>query len=85
MRALSIAIGLCAILAPALGVKRAAQADLKPLEWWQQSVVYQIYPRSYQDSVANGTGDLNGISSRLDYFVDIGIIPSGFLHSTNRL
>jgi glycosidase len=41
--------------------------------WWQQSVVYQIYPRSFQDSNGDGIGDLMGIVSRLDYLQTLGI------------
>lgn len=38
--------------------------------WWQTGVVYQIYPRSYADTTANGMGDLPGITSKLDYLSD---------------
>ncbi|MGD1822803.1 MAG: glycoside hydrolase family 13 protein [Pleomorphochaeta sp.] len=41
--------------------------------WWKESVVYQIYPKSFQDSTGNGIGDIRGIISRLDYLVDLGI------------
>lgn len=41
--------------------------------WWQDGVIYQIYPRSFQDSSGDGVGDLNGILLRLDYLVDLGI------------
>lgn len=36
-------------------------------KWWKEAVVYQIYPRSFMDSNGDGVGDLNGITSRLDY------------------
>lgn len=41
--------------------------------WWKEAVVYQIYPRSFKDSNADGIGDLIGISSKLDYLQDLGI------------
>ena len=41
--------------------------------WWERTTVYEVYPRSLQDSNGDGTGDLNGIRSRLDYFADLGI------------
>ena len=41
--------------------------------WWQDGVIYQIYPRSFQDSNGDGVGDLRGIVSRLDYLVKLGI------------
>ena len=41
--------------------------------WWKHAVIYEIYPRSFQDSNGDGMGDLNGITSRLDYLKDLGI------------
>lgn len=41
--------------------------------WWKESVIYQIYPRSFMDSNADGIGDLKGITSRLDYLKYLGI------------
>ena len=41
--------------------------------WWKRAVVYQIYPRSYQDSNGDGIGDLQGIIQRLDYLKELGI------------
>src|SRR6201994_1086992 len=42
-------------------------------EWWKEAVVYQIYPRSFQDSNGDGVGDLKGITSRLDYLQQLGV------------
>jgi oligo-1,6-glucosidase len=42
-------------------------------KWWKESVVYQIYPRSFQDSDGDGIGDLRGIIGRLDYLKELGV------------
>ena len=44
-----------------------------PNPWWANAVVYQIYPRSFQDTNGDGIGDLKGITSRLDYLADLGV------------
>lgn len=44
-----------------------------PNPWWSNAVVYQIYPRSFQDTNGDGMGDLKGITSRLDYLADLGV------------
>jgi alpha-glucosidase len=41
--------------------------------WWRDGIIYQIYPRSFSDSNADGLGDLPGITARLDYLADLGI------------
>jgi alpha-glucosidase len=42
-------------------------------EWWQRGVIYQIYPRSFQDSNGDGIGDLRGVLNRLDYLAWLGV------------
>lgn len=42
-------------------------------DWWRGGVIYQIYPRSFQDSTGNGVGDLNGITQRLLYIASLGV------------
>ena len=44
-----------------------------PNPWWANAVVYQIYPRSFQDTNGDGIGDLRGITARLDYLADLGV------------
>ena len=41
--------------------------------WWKNAVLYQVYPRSFQDTNGDGLGDLEGIFRRLDYLADLGV------------
>jgi 1,4-alpha-glucan branching enzyme len=41
--------------------------------WWQTGVIYQVYPRSFQDTNGDGIGDLKGIERRLDYLASLGV------------
>lgn len=41
--------------------------------WWKESVVYQVYPRSFQDSNDDGLGDLPGVTRRLPYLKELGV------------
>src|SRR3984893_1484645 len=49
------------------------QTDAHGRQWWQDAVFYEIYPRSFADSNNDGIGDLNGITSKLDYLKDLGV------------
>jgi alpha-glucosidase len=51
----------------------AKAADAEGHQWWQNAVFYEIYPRSFADSNNDGIGDLNGITSKLDYLKDLGV------------
>ncbi|MGD6964175.1 alpha,alpha-phosphotrehalase [Fictibacillus phosphorivorans] len=46
---------------------------MKKEPWWKRSVVYQIYPKSFNDTTGNGTGDIDGIIEKLDYLKKLGV------------
>src|SRR5690606_19807484 len=42
-------------------------------DWWRGCAIYQVYPRSYQDTTGTGIGDLNGVRRRLPYIASLGV------------
>ena len=51
----------------------AFAAGRTPQRWWQRAIVYQIYPKSFADTTGSGTGDLPGITGKLDYLRELGV------------
>ena len=74
VRVSGILIGIVFVIAssPALRAQTAA-SDSQAHPWYQHAVFYEIYPRSFMDSNGDGIGDLNGITSKLDYLKTLGI------------
>jgi glycosidase len=68
-----VAIFILCIIAGITIVLNPSCPLFSDLTWWKTTVVYQIYPQSFQDSSGNGTGDLNGIAQRLDYLEYLGV------------
>src|ERR1700748_1475594 len=69
---LLLCLGIC------FGPSLRAQSKAKPVDaeghlWWQHAVFYEVYPRSFADSNNDGIGDLNGITSKLDYLQRLGV------------
>ncbi len=58
---------------PSLVPDAQMQSQLHDGPWWKHALIYEIYPRSFQDSNGDGVGDLNGITQRLDYLQQTGI------------
>jgi alpha-glucosidase len=55
------------------GREPASQISSHDPDWWRGAVIYEIYPRSFQDSNGDGIGDLRGIASRLGYVAELGV------------
>jgi alpha-glucosidase len=72
--ALLVLIALAGTAVPGAAAS-AAPAPSAPTAdpWWRHAVIYEIYPRSFQDSSGDGTGDLIGITQRLDYLQQLGV------------
>ncbi len=76
LRALLLALCMAAtgLAAQSSGVVAAPHAStVSDGPWWKHAVIYEIYPRSFQDSNGDGVGDLNGITERLDYLQALGV------------
>ena len=65
--------GPCAAIFAQTPVATATAAHPGDGPWWKHAVIYEIYPRSFQDSNGDGIGDLNGITQRLDYLQSLGV------------
>src|ERR1039458_6321020 len=61
-----------------------ADAPISDPVWWRHAVLYEIYPRSFQDTNGDGIGDLNGITQRLDYLQSLGVERSARLRDRQR-
>jgi len=64
-------ISLAQVPKPAANVGQGNSASGR--DWWKNAVIYEVYPRSFQDTNGDGIGDLNGIISRLDYLQSLGV------------
>jgi alpha-glucosidase len=73
-RTFALAVSLAATgLAAQTTVVASGSAPAIDSTWWKHAVIYEIYPRSFQDSNGDGIGDLNGITQRLDYLQALGV------------
>jgi alpha-glucosidase len=71
-----VALGVSPCLSPGqtVALQQASASSTKSNDpWWKHGIIYEIYPRSFQDSNGDGIGDINGITSRLDYLHGLGI------------
>ena len=66
-------IVVCITAMSAFAQKTSRATGAEDRDWWKHAVFYEIYPRSFADSNGDGIGDLNGITSKLDYLNDLGV------------
>jgi alpha-glucosidase len=66
-----VVLGVLIVGSAIMAQTSAARSSDSP--WWKHAVIYEIYPRSFQDSNGDGLGDLNGITERLDYLQALGV------------
>jgi alpha-glucosidase len=64
---------LAFLVTAALAGSTAPAAPKADSPWWSNAVIYEIYPRSFQDSNGDGMGDLNGVTQRMDYLQSLGV------------
>ena len=70
---LGVALSTAGLLPICSTAERVAAVKAEAVPWWKHAVIYEIYPRSFQDSNGDGVGDLRGITSRLDYLKSLGV------------
>lgn len=69
----AIALSVAALLPNCVSAQAPAAVRADKVAWWKHAVIYEIYPRSFQDTNGDGVGDLRGITARLDYLKSLGV------------
>src|SRR5271170_4896335 len=67
------AIACCATALALSTMSAQTRPSADSADWWKNAVIYEVYPRSFQDSNGDGVGDLNGITQKLDYLKKLGV------------